>query len=63
VGGIDSNLPRFERRSVFRTPRDLGAHRISPDAVRERVIMRDGEFVGEPDWGKPVVPATTTVAA
>lgn len=31
--------------------------------VRGRVVMRDGELVGEPGWGKPVVPAPTTVAA
>jgi hypothetical protein len=55
--GIGSNLPLFEGRSVFPTPRDSGAHRISPDAVRGRVIMRDGELVSGPGWGKPAVPA------
>jgi dihydroorotase len=31
--------------------------------VRGHLVMRDGELVGEPGWGKPIVPATTTVAA
>jgi dihydroorotase len=31
--------------------------------VRGRVVMRDGELIGEPGWGKPVTPAAAGVAA
>jgi hypothetical protein len=31
--------------------------------VRGRAVMRDGELVGEPGWGKLVTPAAAGVSA
>jgi allantoinase len=39
-----------------------GQHVRPGTIVRGHVVMRDGELVGEPGWGKPVVPAMTVAA-